>query len=64
MWYGKVTAYAFWSLKGFKNNYSTHDLELTVVIFVLKMWKHFFFGYGVHCDIYTDHKTLRYTFTQ
>ena len=32
------------------------------MVFVLKMWRHYL--YDVHCDIYTDHKNLKYIFTQ
>ena len=32
------------------------------MVFALKMWRHYL--YGVHCDIYTDHKNLKYIFTQ
>ena len=39
-------------------NYPTHDLELTVVIFVLKIWRHHL--YGKKYEIYTDHKSLEY----
>ena len=31
-------------------------------MFALKMWRHYL--YDVHCDIYTDHKNLKYIFTQ
>ena len=62
MQHGRVIAYASRQLKIYKKNYPTRDLELTVVVFVLKMRRHYL--YGVHCDIYTDHKNLRYIFTQ
>ena len=44
------------------NNYPTHDLELAVMVFALKIWRHYL--YGVHVDVYTDHKSLQYVFTQ
>ncbi|WMV32410.1 hypothetical protein MTR67_025795 [Solanum verrucosum] len=34
---GKVVAYASRQLKTHEKNYLTHDLELTVVMFVLKL---------------------------
>ena len=37
-------------------------MELAVVVFALKTWRHYL--YSVHCGIYTDHKTLKYLFTQ
>ena len=59
---GKVVAYASRQLKPHKLNYATHDLELAAVIFALKIWRHYL--YGVRCEIYTDHKSLKYIFTQ
>ena len=43
-------------------NYPTHDLELAAVIFVLKIWRHHL--YGAQCEVFTDHKSLKYIFTQ
>ena len=62
MQHGRVIAYASRQLKGYEKNYPTHDLELVAVVFALKIWRHYL--YGVHCDIYTDHKNLKYIFTQ
>ena len=39
-----------------------HDLELTAVILVLKLWRQYL--YGEKCKVYTDHKSLKYIFTQ
>ena len=39
-----------------------HDLELAVVVFALKIWRHYL--YGERCEIFTDHKSLKYIFTQ
>ena len=39
--YGRMIAYVSRQLKDFEKNYLTHDLELTMVMFALKMWKHF-----------------------
>jgi len=39
-----------------------HDLELAVVIFALKIWRHYL--YGVRREIFTDHRSLKYNFTQ
>ena len=36
-------------------------LELAVVIFSLKIWRHFLFGKT--CEIFTDHKSLKYFFS-
>ena len=35
---GKVVAYASRQLKPHEQNYPTHDLELVVLVFVLKIW--------------------------
>ena len=59
---GKVVAYASRQLKPHEKNYPTHDLELAAVIFALKIWRHYL--YGVKCEIYTDHKSLKYIYTQ
>jgi hypothetical protein len=36
--------------------------ELVAVVHALKMWRHYLMG--THCNIYTDHKSLKYIFTQ
>ena len=58
---GRVIAYDSCQLKKHETNYPIHDLELAVVVFALKMWKHYL--YGETCRIYTDHKSLKYLFT-
>ena len=59
---GKVIAYASRQLKPYEKNYPTYNLEMAVVVFALKIWRHYL--YGVHVDIFTDHKSLQYVFTQ
>ena len=59
---GKVIAYASRQLKTHEQNYTTHDLELAAIVFALKIWRHYL--YGESCDIFTDHKSLKYIFTQ
>ncbi|WVZ50916.1 hypothetical protein U9M48_002122 [Paspalum notatum var. saurae] len=59
---GKVIAYASRQLRNHEKNYPTHDLELAAVVHALKVWRHYLFGQK--CDIYTDHKSLKYIFTQ
>ena len=59
---GKVIAYASRQLKDYEKNYPTYDLELAAVVFALKIWRHYL--YGERCEIYTDHKSLKYFFTQ
>ena len=49
-------------MKPHELNYATHDLELAAVVHALKTWRHFLIGN--HCEVYTDHKSLKYIFTQ
>jgi hypothetical protein len=58
---GKVVAYSSRQLKVHEKNYHTHDLELAAVVHALKTWRHYL--YGQKCDIYMDHKNLKYIFT-
>ena len=59
---GRVIAYASRQLKKYEQNYPTHDLELAAMVFALKIWRHYL--YVVPCQIFTDHKSLQYIFTQ
>ena len=49
-------------LKLHEKNYPTHDLELATVVFALKIWRCYL--YGVKFEVYFDHKSLKYLFTQ
>lgn len=62
MQHDKVIAYASRQLKIHERKYPTHDLELAAIVFALKIWRHYL--YGEKCEIYTDHKSLKYIFTQ
>jgi hypothetical protein len=59
---GRVIAYASRALRPHELNYPTHDLELAVVVHALKIWRHYLMGN--RCNIFTDHKSLKYIFTQ
>src|SRR6185369_15066421 len=59
---GHVIAYASRQLRKHEQNYPTHDLELADVVHALKIWRHYLLGH--RCQIYTDHKSLKYIFTQ
>ena len=59
---GKVVAYGSRQLKTHEQNYPTHDLELAVVAFALKLWRCYL--YGKKFQVYSDHKSLKYIFTQ
>jgi hypothetical protein len=58
----RVIAYASRALRPHEQNYPTHDLELAAVAHALKMWRHYLMG--THYNIFTDHKSLKYIFTQ
>jgi hypothetical protein len=49
-------------LKTHERNYATHDPELVAVVHALKTWRHYL--YGQKCDVYIDHKSMKYIFTQ
>nr|AAL78107.1 Putative polyprotein [Oryza sativa]AAM47295.1 Putative polyprotein [Oryza sativa Japonica Group]AAP52470.1 retrotransposon protein, putative, Ty3-gypsy subclass [Oryza sativa Japonica Group] len=59
---GRVVAYASRQLRPHEGNYPTHDLELAAVVHALKIWRHYLIGN--RCEVYTDHKSLKYIFTQ
>jgi hypothetical protein len=42
-------------------NYPIYDLELAAVVHALKIWRHYLMG--KRCELYTDHKSLKYIFT-
>jgi hypothetical protein len=57
---GHVTAYASRQLRKHELNYPTHDLELAGVVHTLKIWRHYIMG--TKCQVYTNHKNLKYIF--
>jgi hypothetical protein len=59
---GRVVAYSSRQLKVHERNYPIHDLGLAAVVHALKTWRHYL--YGQKCDVYIDHKCLKYIFTQ
>jgi hypothetical protein len=59
---GRVVAYSSRQLKVHEKNYPIHDLELAAVVHALKTWRHYL--YGQKCDVYTNHKSLKYIFTK
>nr|GEX83570.1 putative reverse transcriptase domain-containing protein [Tanacetum cinerariifolium] len=58
----KVIAYELRQLMIHEKNYTTHDLELRVVVFALKMWRRYL--YGTKCVVFTDHKSLQHILDQ
>jgi hypothetical protein len=59
---GRVVAYSSRQLKVHEKNYPIHDLDLAAVVHALKTWRHYL--HGQKCDVYTEHKSLKYIFTQ
>ena len=57
-----MIAYASRQLKKHEENYPTHDLELTAIVFALMIWRHHL--YGAQFDLFSDHKSLKYLFDQ
>lgn len=59
---GNVIIYASRRHRPHEVTYPTHDLELVVMIFALKIWRHYLLG--ERFELYTDRKSLRYLFSQ
>jgi hypothetical protein len=59
---GRVISYSSRQLRRHEEHCPTHDLDLAVVVMALQMWRHNLLGNVV--DIYTDHKSLKYIFSQ
>jgi hypothetical protein len=57
-----LVSYASRQLRKHEENDPTHDLELAAVVHALKIWSHYLIGH--RCEIYSDHKSLKYIFTQ
>eukprot|EP00253_Pinus_taeda_P027708 PITA_27708 len=58
----KVIAYEYRKLKEHEQKYSAYDLELTVVVHALKMWRHYLLGKKFL--LMTDHHSLTIYFNQ
>lgn len=52
---GKFIPYASRQLKVHDKDYPTHDIELVVIVFTLKIWPHYL--YCVNVDIFIYHKS-------
>jgi hypothetical protein len=57
---GHMVAYDSWKLRKNEVHYPTHDLELAAVVHTLKIWRHYLMG--KRCELYMDHKSLKYIF--
>jgi hypothetical protein len=58
---GHVVAYASWQLRKHEMHYPTHDLEFATVVHALNIWRRYLMG--KRCELYMDHKSLKYIFT-
>lgn len=56
MQYGQFLVYASRKLMVHERNCLNHDLELAVVVFTLKIWRHHLFG--VKCELFINHRHL------
>ena len=59
---GMVVAYGSRQLKKHERSYPTHDMELVAIVSALKIWHHYI--YGEQFEVFSDHKSLNYIFTQ
>jgi hypothetical protein len=59
---GQVVFYTSLQLRKHEENYPPHDLELAAVVHALKIWRQYLIGH--RCEIYSDHKSPKYIFTQ
>jgi hypothetical protein len=59
---GGMIAYASRKLKKHEEIYTTHDLELAVVMLALKLWRHYLVGKKF--ELKMDHQSLKHLFTQ
>jgi hypothetical protein len=59
---GHAVAYASRQFRKHEAHYPTHDLELATVVHALMIWRHYLMG--KRCELYMDHKSLKYIFTQ
>jgi hypothetical protein len=57
-----VVAYASRQLRKHEAHYRTYDLELAAIVHALKIWRHYLMG--KRSELYMDHKSLKYIFTQ
>ena len=55
-------AYDSQQLKNHEKSYPTHDMELAAIVFDRKSLHHYL--YGEHFEVFSDHKSLKYIFTQ
>ena len=47
---GRVVAYGSQQLKNHEQSHPTHDMELTAIVFALKVWHHYL--YSEHFEVF------------
>ena len=57
-----MIAYGSRQQKSHEKNYPAHNLERAAIVFALKIWRHYLFG--EQFDLFFDHKSLKYLFSQ
>ncbi|KAL6343167.1 hypothetical protein AAG906_020956 [Vitis piasezkii] len=60
--FGRFVVYSDASHQGLGCVLMQHEKVLVAVVFALKIWRYFIFGET--CEIFTDHKSLKYLFSQ
>ena len=58
----RTVAYASRQLNNHEQNYPTHDFELAVMVFALKLWWQYL--YNGSFKVLSYHKNLKYIFSQ
>ena len=59
---GRIIVYRSRQLKPHRKNCPTYDLELAIIVFTFKIWRHYLFGETF--DLFSDHQSLKYIFSQ
>jgi hypothetical protein len=59
---GKIIAYASRQLRMHKEHYPAYDLELVTMVHALKILRYYLME--KRCELYMDHKSLKYIFLQ
>ena len=49
-------------MKNHEQSYPTHDINLVAIVLALKAWSHYL--YGEQFEVFSDHESLKYIFTQ
>ena len=58
----RVMAYGSRQLKNHEQSYPTLDMELAAIVFALKIWCHYL--YSEQFEVFSNHKSMKYIFTQ